>query len=499
VSKKTTKHIGGKSLKKTVKKESVAERVTEVAQGFRDIEIEYQLMAYLTRSDASGCGMMQVEWLSDIILRDVFIVVSDLRIKMSKAMLLNELRDRNLIRKDEEGIYEDAVDELFKVDVSGFNQKNTRHMMNQILRLSETRKVLIGCGAVIGQMRKFDLDDAKRKLSILSKPMTLVDRENAGFYLEAYGERVEILEEKQRLAEESETAEAGILTGIGYLDKKIGGVMRKEFGIVAGITGVGKTAALINFGVNAWLNGQDVMLVSGEMAKDLVEFRIDSFLTGIHGMKFRKAELDNKDHKRWDSVIKKYKATQESYLYTATYPRQFTIDNVERDMLRLQEETGRKATVICVDYINIMKSSQRGKGSWEDQAEVVWEFKGFVAEHNLVGWTAGQVKDEAYEKELYDPSDLKYARAISECAPIIIALIRTTKDVVEQRMKLQVLKMRNASLPSSPLALSPNLEIMKLHEEKIGGMKDLSKRPPDTVDMTITQQARPKKKKSYGR
>jgi len=135
----------------------------------------------------------------------------------------------------------------------------------------------------------------------------------------------------------------------------------------------------------------------------------------------------------------------------------------------------------------------RSRGNYEDQVEAVWDFKGFISENNLVGWTAGQVKDEAYDKELYDSQDLKYARAISECAPVIAALIRTEKDIVENRMKLQILKMRNAEPPTRPIALTPRLDIMRIHED-IHVVKTLKGRQPMVLDTKKkTQTARPRR------
>ncbi len=139
--------------------------------------------------------------------------------------------------------------------------------------------------------------------------------------------------------------------------------------------------------------------------------------------------------------------------------------------------------MVCADYINIMNPIRGGRWSWEDQAESVWDFKGFISEHNLVGWTAGQVKDEAYEKEVYDAQDLKYARAISECAPVIVALIRTAKDIVDKRMKFQILKMRNAELPKKPIVLSPRFDIMRIHEN-VSEIKTLRGRQADVLDDT---------------
>lgn len=472
----------------------IDEKIREAAEEFRDPEIEYQLVAYLVRSNPVACGMMKKDWLSDILLQDVFIVSNDLRITLSKPMLMNELRDRGMIGKDEDELYDEVVSQVFGVDISQFNSKNAKHMMTQVLRLHETRQILIGCGDIIGGMKNFDLDDAKRKMVILGRPTNLVDHENSGMYLDDYEERMEVIDQKRIDADNHEGGEVGIPTGVYRFDRFVGGMMKKEFGVVAGITGVGKTAALIGFGLHAWTRGHDVMIVSGEMSKEALEFRIDSYLTRIHGLKFRTAELEDEEFARWDETIKMYRAKQSNMLYVGAYTRKFTTENIERDMLRVQEETGRKVEVVCSDYLNIMNPvSNRGKGNWEDQSEAVWDFKGLISEYDLVGWTAGQVKDEAYDKELFDSQDLKYARAISECAPVIAALIRTEKDIIENRMKLQILKMRNAPLPTKPIVLTPRLEIMRIHQE-MNETKTLRGRMPDTMDIKKSaRSARPKK------
>lgn len=117
-----------------------------------------------------------------------------------------------------------------------------------------------------------------------------------------------------------------------------------------------------------------------------------------------------------------------------------------------------------------------------------------VQDRELAGWTAGQVIDDAYDKELYTAKDIKYARAIGEAAPIIVALIMTPKDMIEKRMKFQVIKMRNAKPPTKPIALTPNLSIMRLHEEIRTGPKTLAGMTGGVVDeVAKTKKARPRK------
>ena len=480
-------------------KKPVEERVRDAAQEFRDPEMENQLLAYFLRTDPSTSSEVNRDWISDVVLQDIYRIISDLKFTMSKAMVTNELRDRGIMTTEEEGLYEDVIDQLFEVDISGFNDKNTVHMKKQLLRLYESRTILITCGSVIASMRKFNLDDAKKKLAKVSRPTVLADSQSSGYYLDDYGQRVEIINDKARAAEENEDMDAGVKTGIHQFDRVTSGMMKKEFGVIAGVTGVGKTAALLEFGVSAWENDHNVMFCSGEMSKDLIGFRIDSRITEIPGNKFRNATLDDHDFKKWDSRITAYRSQRESILFVASYSRGFTVQDIERDLQRIWKETGRVVDVVCVDYVNIMSSTSWARSNWENQAGAIWDFKNLCAEYNLVGWTAAQVTDDAYGKELYDAQDLKYARAISEAAPVIIALIRTAKDKIEKRMKLQVIKMRNAELPSRLIVLTPRFSIMQI-DWWDRGKGTLSGMTGGTID--ILPSKRPAKKlkpaKSHG-
>lgn len=446
-------------------KKSIEQEVTERASDFRDIEIEYQLLSYAVRENPAVLSSVVRDWFSDILLQDIYEVADDLRITLSKAMILNELRDRGIMSKGEKGLFDEALEHLYDVNTAPISPKTIRHMMTQLLRLSESRRVLTACGKVIGSIRQFDLDSSKRTLESVSKEAVLQDSENSVLYLDHYEHRKSVMEEKEAAKAESEDGTAGVRTGIYAFDRMTGGIMPGEFGIIAGETGVGKTAAIIEFCVTAYEHGENAMIGSGEMSVDELAFRIDSRLTRIHGMKFRTAELDEADYKKWDDTMIQYKSTRENVLVICSYPRKFTVADFERDKLRFEELTGKRIGVAGLDYINIVDPITKGRSDWKDQSEAVWDWKGFCAEHKVAGWTAGQVIDDAYGKELYDASDLKYARAISEAAPIIIGLIQTDKDVIEGRMKLQTIKMRNAEPPKRPIKLSPNLSIMRLNEE----------------------------------
>lgn len=453
--------------------DSLHNRINEkVQEDFRDLDIEYQLMGYIIRKNPAFCSLMLKQWLSDEILRDVYDVASDTRTILTREMLKRDMKSRGLI-EDEEMI-ETCLDDLYDIKISSFDEKSVRHLVSQVLDLFESRRILETVGGIIARMETFDLKKTKRKLKDLARPVNLVDNKNSGYYLDDYLQRVDIIAHKEDVSAKSINGDVGIATGVHKFDRACGGIMPGEFGVIAGKTGVGKTLALGCFGVTAWEAGYNVMLVSGEMDKASLGFRVDANLAGIPAMKFRTAELTEEDRDRWDTTIKKYEAVQHgNFLYIATFHRSFSTEHIENEIIKVQDDKEMKLDWLGVDYLNIM-DPVHGHGSkgtskdWEAQSDVVGDVKGLTAEYNLVTWTGGQVRDEAYNKDLYDPSDLKYSRAISETAPIVIALIRTDEDMLANRMRLQVMKMRNALLPKRPIILSPNMSMMRLHQQVVG-------------------------------
>jgi hypothetical protein len=91
----------------------------------------------------------------------------------------------------------------------------------------------------------------------------------------------------------------------------------------------------------------------------------------------------------------------------------------------------------------------------------------------VCAWTAGQLKDEAIDSDSLSLKDLKYARAISETSPIVVGLLRGQNEELENVLKLQILKMRNAPLPSREIILHPNLEYSRIHEEVVPRTKNI--------------------------
>jgi replicative DNA helicase len=437
---------------------------------FRNLELEYQLAAYVTLKSPNLAVSLSPSWFSVALLGHVVGLVKGSRAAFTSIeSALHELRVAKLVKKDGLEPYRSLLKKLFATNTSKLGDKNAMVLARQLYELAESRRCLQGIQGIVRNIKDFDLKKAKLTMKDLSRSVEIHAEKLTGEYLEDYEKRVELIQERLSAPEEGKTI--GIPTGFDSFDRIIGGVMPGEFGVVAGKPGIGKTAALLSFATHAWLLGKSVLFCSGEMSKDLIEFRLDSSLAGIPSKRFRTGELETADWKVWESAIKQFRLTQQSFLEVTTFTRHFTTTEIEAELVRVQEKWGRKVDLICVDYINIMDPASPLKNgdsskSWGSQADVVWEVKALASEVNegIAMWSAGQIRDEAFDKDTLELDDVKYSRAISETAPIVVGLVQTQDDILENRIQFQVLKMRNAPRMEQALFLHPNLDIMRIHD-----------------------------------
>lgn len=474
----------------------ISDKVAEISESeFRDTELEIDILAFLVRVDPGMCLTVQTEWFSDYVNQTIFEVIRETRATMTQSSLYQGLKKKVKIKKSEADLYRDSVELLFDSPLDGLNQKSVRVMLQQLLDLYETRRILEAMADTLMVTSGFDLSAVKSKLRELGVPAVLEDERSEGDYLDDFNDRV--LDIQSRREKDDEETGVGIPTGIRTFDRRTGGIMPGEFGVIAGEPSVGKTAALVDFGSHAWQLGYNVLLVTGEMQKRSIQYRLDANFTRIDGMKFRTGDLDDEDIRSWQNKVELLSAERDNTLYTASFFHHFTTEDVERLILKIEDRRGVKIQFVGLDYLNIMQAVGSHGGSsrdWESQADVVWDVKKLCQEYSLVGWTCNQVRDAAFGKDSYDLGDLKYARAISETAPIVVSLIQRERDMIMNRLRFQTLKMREADKPRTDIALSPCMRHMKIHQEVVKA-KDLSNLLSEVIDEPPEQNTHKKKRK----
>ena len=460
---------------------------------FRDMRLEKEIAAYLLRKNVVMASLVEPEWFSSLPFGTLVSIVQKHKTILSKNMFRRELKHKNLGESGK--LYLGILDEVFNVNLAKLNDKSVRIAIDDLLELAESRRVLYGIRDVAVQARNgsFSVQEIKSTLRELGRTITAKSK-SSGDYLARYETRRAVVRERGQKRASGE--EVGVLTGIGVFDRMFGGLVDGEFGVIAGQPAIGKTATLLSFAVNAWMSEKSGVFVTGEMPQLDIELRVDAMIARISSTDYRLGSLSKRDYEKWEKAIRSERQRKENYLEVLSFPKGFTLNDVESGVMEIEERHKRKINFICLDYINIVHPKeqhwQKGSRNWESQADVVWEFKEFVAEQNIVGWTAGQVVDEAVDVETLQLSHLKYSRAISETAPVVVGLVRTQREEYEHLMELQILKMRNAKLPNQHIVLRPNLDFGWIHEDVID-VKDMLQ-----MDDELVPKQEAKKKRGRG-
>lgn len=153
----------------------------------------------------------------------------------------------------------------------------------------------------------------------------------------------------------------GLLTGLGDLDRLIGGIGPGNLALVCGIPGSGKTSFALQV---AWqyakLHGP-AGVFSFEMTRDELIQRLISFETGISSAEQRADTTDDDDL----AMIRAQATIHESPLYIED-ERGLTVSDIRLRSLRLAHEVGRLG-VIVVDYLSLI-SMEMGRNITSAQA-----------------------------------------------------------------------------------------------------------------------------------
>lgn len=453
--------------------EQVVENTEEYVNAkLKNMSAEVATLAYMCKHGVVDTA--REEFYSSGIHRALFRVVAKHR-TATKSMLLTEANKQ--VRREKLPLYKATIEKVYNTKTSTMTKKQIAYMLRELAELYESRSILLKTDAVVEAVLRRDLEKAKK----LGRDISAVGKSGGRFggeYLADFEERRDIIEAKI-----SNPDTVGVPTGIQRFDARSGGVLYGEFGIVMGQTSIGKSVALENFALNAWLpslniknRGHNVLYVSLEMGKHDLQFRADARLTRIVSNKFRTGkDFGKADLARWEHKISELRHDAEHFFHIEYVPRGCTVEDVETIAERVQDVYDKELDLIIVDYLNVMGSGADAKG-WQFQADIAWGLKGLAADFNggrgVALWTANQLKDEAQDKKILTFADNKYGRAIVEVAPIVIGLVRTQDDLLNGEMQLQIVKFRNVG-KVAPIILRPNLDVALLHDEELFKHKTL--------------------------
>ncbi len=213
----------------------------------------------------------------------------------------------------------------------------------------------------------------------------------------------------------------GIPTGIGTLDKIIGGLYKSDLIILGARPGMGKTAFALNIARNVAFNsGKTVCFFSLEMSRDQLAQRMLSSEAGIPSEKLRNGELEDDEWTRLAQAGDNLSKTNIYFDETST----ITVPKMKAKLRRMP-----KVDLVVVDYLGLMKSERNIDNRVQEVSEITRNLKIMAKDLGVPVIACAQLsrgtegKGKSHKPAL---ADLRDSGSIEQDADIVLFLYRDT-------------------------------------------------------------------------
>jgi replicative DNA helicase len=217
----------------------------------------------------------------------------------------------------------------------------------------------------------------------------------------------------------------GITTGFSDLDRITGGLRPKELIIIAARPGAGKTALSIHIARRVATRGHHVVFFSLEMGDIELADRMIVGSSGIDKDKYKSGKISQDEFKRAYDVV--HNDIAKLNIRIDDTPRQTVLTIANK--LRLLKKRGH-CDVAIIDYLQLIKSSDRGRSRDEEVGSITRELKIIAKELEIPVILLCQMNREVEKRGNKAPilSDLRESGSIEQDADIVIFIHRPVND-----------------------------------------------------------------------
>lgn len=217
-------------------------------------------------------------------------------------------------------------------------------------------------------------------------------------------------------------------TGIFDLDNKTGGLHKQELTIVGARPGMGKTTFTLQIAQKIARKNKNVLFVSLEMSETQLIQKMISRESNIDSYKMRMGYLEENDFKKISQA-----SVSLSSLKLNINTKIRTIQKLELEARRLKNKG--KLDLIVIDYIQLLKSSEKYNSREQEVAEISRRLKLMSLELDIPIIALCQLNRNANTGEP-TLADLRESGSLEQDADNIIFIYRENENDTETTLKL---------------------------------------------------------------
>ena len=398
--------------------------------------------------------MIKANYFNDDTLQRLYRESKKFFLEYKKVPTKNELRElANLANLD---LPEDKFNKVFAVDLTSYNYDFLFKYTKAFIFYKNLNESVID---VLSYLKTTDINPENVELITNEVRSKFNDKLNVSFTNAESG--LDFFNPVDHV----QLSKIGNPTGFKFFDKTLGGGWNpKTLVVFQGRPKVGKSMVLSNIAGRAFVAGCQVGIATLELSDRKYMKRLGSMVLSIPFKEYD-AMLDPSQVNEVTHKMKSLKETVSTLgeLQVKEFPTgTATAIDIENYFIKVQQNTGKKFTIIVVDYINLMRP-MREQGSTYEKIKVISEELRAIAIRNE--WciiTATQIKRDAVDDQDLSMSDIAESFGLVHTVDSLFGLMR---GPMEKRMKIKLIANRDGGYNESFKMYRMSYEFAKLIEE----------------------------------
>jgi replicative DNA helicase len=325
--------------------------------------------------------------------------------------------------------------ELFEVDIS-----DRDFVVDQVATFARHQAVQ---DAMYKAITKLDRKDFDGIATVMRAALDVGINQDGDSY--DYGEMIDARTGERLDRAAGKVPPQGITTGYAPLDAVLyhRGWGRKELSVLLGAAKAGKTTALIDFAINAWADGKNVLYVTLEVGRDVIASRMDANISAQAMM-----ELDSHTHdvraKVADFVSKRVRGDgSKSVFKIEEFPSGRLKPSDLRRLIERYKSKGILFDLVAVDYADLMAPENHTNSAVENSKSVYVDLRGIMSAENIAGLTATQAQRGASGMNVIKADNVADDFNKIRIADLVISINKTDEERAAGRARLHFAASRN--------------------------------------------------------